>query len=338
LLCTYFPINRCYAHDLDNASCKTNQGYWDALREWCDRKAVPVLVGEYYNVSKFEDLPILFTQRITHDIPAYHALGVRGMTYMHVPLVAWGPRAITQMLYAELMWDPLCDVERIVTEYFSHVYGPHANAMHRAYAAVEKAFELCAQWRAWAAWSVLSQLQKWDGIPDASPGAEFGECLGSSAHAVESGRHAIGLLHKAMAQIDEARAAERACSRTDGARAYARRLAEDARCLRYGHDLMNLMAELTAYRLGDLEAWHAVERAEASLESYVVPIGYSAGASGLKLQDGLDRSQLRAVVDRVRCARRRRRRRQQPADRSVTDSPHESVSLPGFNGQPRPSR
>jgi hypothetical protein len=68
--------------------------------------------------------------------------------------------------------------------------------------------------------------------------------------------------------------------------------------------LMALMVELTAYWLGDLDAWHAIEQAERSLETYVVPIGYSQRVPGLKVQDGLDRSQLRALVDRVRGVRR----------------------------------
>ena len=108
----FYPINRCYAHDFSDDTCLHNIFYKGALKSWfIADKSTPLMIGEYYNVSKFEDLPLLFTGRIAADLPYYYSMGVRGMTYMHVPLVNWGMRTITQVLFAQLCWDINTDIK-----------------------------------------------------------------------------------------------------------------------------------------------------------------------------------------------------------------------------------
>ena len=54
----YAPIVRCYAHGFDDPGCSYNRAYASALSGWNQiRPHLPVMVLEYYNVSKFEDLP-----------------------------------------------------------------------------------------------------------------------------------------------------------------------------------------------------------------------------------------------------------------------------------------
>lgn len=83
---------------------------------------VPIMVLEYFNVSKFEDLPLLFTERLKEDIPYYSENGVLGFTYMHLPMVNWALRTLTQVLYAELIWNPDADVHCILEEYLQSLW------------------------------------------------------------------------------------------------------------------------------------------------------------------------------------------------------------------------
>ena len=95
----YAPIVRCYAHGFDDPGCSYNRAYASALSGWNQiRPHLPVMVLEYYNVSKFEDLPLLFTHSMAHDFQVYRRTGAAGFVYMHVPLVNWGMRALTQVL------------------------------------------------------------------------------------------------------------------------------------------------------------------------------------------------------------------------------------------------
>ncbi|HAU39163.1 MAG TPA: hypothetical protein DCX07_15790 [Phycisphaerales bacterium] len=328
-LCTFYPINRCYRHDFADAQCPTNTRYRQALEGRLRAQPVqPLRIGEYYNVSKFEDLPLLFTTRIAHDIPFYVGLGVRGITYMHVPLVNWAMRALTQSLYAQLAWDPRTDVAEFLREYFHGYYGPHAPVMRQVYERIEKAWQMISQWRSWAVDSVLSRLMMWDGRRPPAPLA-IDAHFSSVADAIAQGRDAVRLLEEAMILLRQAQAGERARTAAEPsvppnralnpeavefvrASVYTTRLGEDRRLLRYGLDVMRLTSELLAYheafRCGAKReaeaAWQEVESVADALDNYYIPLGYDGKEAGVRSKDGLTRSQLRATLERCRQARR----------------------------------
>jgi hypothetical protein len=325
---TFYPINRCYAHNLDDALCHTNGTYQAALQSWLhDEAHLPVVAAEYFNVSKDEDLPLLFSQRIRHDLPRYHAMGARGLTYMHLPIVNWAMRTLTQVLYAQLAWDVHTDVDAFQNEYFQAWYGACAAPMQQVYALIEQAWQTIADWRAWDPRSILSQLLAWDGAPPASP-LKPTPHFETAAAAIISGRRSVELLRQAMTLIDQCRAEERqrAAGRYGGAkvpsaalnplqaRALAQdaqvelRLGEDRRLLRYGIDVLALMTACVEYyeglRLGDTHrstaAWQSMEQTAEALDSYFIPIGYEWPGPGLESKDGLTRSQLRDLLRRCR--------------------------------------
>jgi len=139
---TFFPIYRCYVHNLDDPACtEFNLHYFKYLNAW---RTSPYykgkfMIGEYYNISYFRDLPILFTQSMEHDIRFYYESGARAMHYMHIPIGNWGPRTITNYQFARMLWDPATDVSAMKDEYFRARY-ENANAQMRDfYASLERA-------------------------------------------------------------------------------------------------------------------------------------------------------------------------------------------------------
>lgn len=328
-LVTFYPINRCYNHGLDDAACATNRRYWQALNSWAAaRPALRIVMGEYYNVSKFEDLPLLFTNVMSRDWPACAAAGVRGATYMHIPTLHWGLRTLTQNLYAHLTWDPdPTDANALIAEYFRQWYGVQGEKLEQAYALTEKAWALCAQWRAWAPWSALSQLCAWDGTPATAPLA-LHEHLGGMAGAVAAGQAALASLRQALSLATDAKQLTRVAAASNApppgvavnpaeqrqlqnGSHVARRLAEDLRLLQYGVDVLELTVSLLAchdaLRLNRSEqvaiAWSEIEAATERLEQYVIPIAYEWPGPGLVAQDGLQRSQLGPLIERCRAYR-----------------------------------
>jgi hypothetical protein len=325
---TFYPINRCYAHDLADDACPDNAVYHAALASWFRAPPnIPVTIGEYYNVSKFEDLPLLFTTRLARDLPRYHALGARGITYMHLPMVNWGMRTLTQLLYAQLAWNIATDVPAFLEEYFTLWYGPYARPMRKIY---ETAWLLIAQWRNWSGKSVLSQLQAWDGARPAQPltaNAHFG----AEQDIAAAGRHSVALLQKALRALDRIRRQERntgagpagaggaaavnpvEARRRENQKTYEIRLGEDRRLLLYGLDVMTVMTELTAYHqalhandpAAAESAWKKIERTAEALDSYYIPIGYEHSGAGLESLDALTRSQVRDLLRRCRAQRRK---------------------------------
>jgi len=330
---TFYPINRCYAHNFTETSCSWNRTYNESLKSWFAIKpTLPVMIGEYYNVSKFEDLPLLFSARIAADLPAYHHIGGRGMTYMHLPLVNWAMRTQTQLLYAQLSWDIETDVPAFLEEYFRSWYGPHAGKMRQAYEWIEESWLNSSPWRSWSQKSILTQLMWWEGNEHHPPLA--GNDHLPPGKAVSSGRRSVALMKKAMALIQKCIAAEQnptvanpleqvtaavnpILQREQERRKsqYEKRLGEDRRLLIYGLDVMMIMTEMTAYHdalsRGDQatakSTWKRLEKIADKLDSYYVPISYEQPGAGLVSHDALTRSQLRE------CMRRCRRLRNQTA-------------------------
>lgn len=330
-LVTFYPINRCYQHALDDAGCVTNARYWKALNAWTvARPALRIVMGEYYNVSKFEDLPLLFTGVMARDWPAYAAAGVRGATYMHIPTLHWGVRALTQNLYARLTWAPSpATAAELMATYFRGRYGDQAGRMEAAYGRVEQGWALSAQWRAWAGWSALSQLSGWDGTPPPAP-LVLHPHWGGTAAAVTAGQDALAELRGALQAVREAKQAERLAAarqapppgtavnpaelrRLQQGSLVVARLAEDLRLLQYGVDTLELTVALLAYhealRTNPADSadalWAVIEAAADRLEHYIVPIDYEWPTPGLVARDGLQRSQLGPLVERCRAFRLR---------------------------------
>ena len=324
--CVFYPINRCYEHDFADSSCSYNTNYSHYLAEWaiCHPR-LPIILGEYYNVSRFEDLPLLFTKRIVNDLPAYHKVGVRGMTYMHPPVTNWGVRALNNLLFAELAWDIHADVEQLLHEYFSKYYGPYEKTAREAFELIEKAWLRIANWRSWTEKSVLSWLLRWDGTKPEHPLA-VDDHFGDPDRTIESGHLSVDWLSKAKSLIENTLADCRIISSQNSTygdqvavntaqaqqfkrtNKFEKRLAEDRRMLLYGIDVMAIMTELVAYHdalfRDDISTasstWNKIEGLADRMACYYIPICCNEGGTGFVLKDALARSQVGDVLNRCR--------------------------------------
>jgi len=321
----FYPIDRSYAADLYDPNSRTNVPYATALDSWLDRPdALPVIVGEYFNVSKYADLPILFTRRIEADLKAYRDRGVSGMTYMHSPMVAWAVRTLTQYHYARANWNPDTKAAPLVDQYLADRYGPHAEAMAEVYRLVEAGFLRVGEWRNWHS-SVLDFLMYWDGsIPEAP--MQMANDLADAKGALLDGEASIVSLNRAL-EITEnlvRRENERDAQNPDlslkvavnptdytgmmKGSPYALPLGEARRLIRYGLDTMKLMTEVVRYhdalarddRATAEAAWLKAETIGDQMDTYWVPIDYDYPGPGLRCRDAFTRTQLRDVMARCR--------------------------------------
>lgn len=303
-LVLYAPINRCYAHPLAAAECgELNARYVKTLEAWGrESHRLPVAMLEYYNVSKFEDLPLLFTRTMGADIAYYHRVGVRGMSYMHAPVALWGPRALTQVLYARLAWEAQADVKAIVADHLARRYGPAVGPMATFYAELETAYANVTAWRNWQEHTTINRrLLAWDGRtrPTAS--------IFALKHLQREGGEAIGPA-ESIRHLQRAAAALRAAGRVKVSTDIRRRIEEDARAFRYGDESFRLYAAVA--RLHDAEfhgeadaaraAWREVHRLAEALDSYYVPFDYEQPGPGVRVKTGLARTQLQPLVDTLR--------------------------------------
>lgn len=321
----YYPIMRCYAHDYNTAeACPENLYFNEHLTNWFKNSpSLPMIIGEYYNVSKFEDLPLLFTKRMAADIPYYHKIGVTAITYMHLPMINWAMRSINQVLYAELAWNVKADVKSIVLEYLDRWYSNYAEEMGVAYELLEEGFKYCANLRAWAGKSILSQLLIWDGAIPEQPlmldehFEDVTDLIKKCRVGENQVKQALEIILKARKslrkeQVYESQPAKAGLNPTEHAKLHldegvSFHLDEDARQCLYGYETLKLMTDMIAYHdalyrsdSSALKLWEEIEETAEHLSSYYMPITYGNQKVMLECRDALTRTQLKNTINRCR--------------------------------------
>jgi len=298
----YAPINRCYAHTLEDHQCtELNEKYARTVQEWGRvSKRFPLAIVEYYNVSKFEDLPLGFSRTIGTDLAFYHRIGVTGMSYMHIPMSLWGPRALTQVLYARLCWDAHAPVDKIKDEYLRLYYGPAYADARTFYDKLETAYANITAWRSWYQPSINGVMRNWDGQKPTKP-------LYRLKHLSPEGGLAVGPV-ESLRLLDEAKAALDRALALETPLEVRLRLEEDARAFRYGDDSFRFYWALARLYEADRQdqtaereaAWRDLRASANSLVTYYVPFDFDAAGPHLNAKDGLARTQMRPLYEKLR--------------------------------------
>ncbi len=317
----FAPILRCYEHEMHSEECCYNSYYDKVMTAWQD---MPMMILEYYNVSKFEDLSLLFADKIEKDLKYYAQIGITGMTYMHLPMLEWGMRTQTQYLFAKLSWDKNEDVSKLLEKYFIDLYGPFADTARKAYSLVEEASKHCSSWRAWCGGSVLSNLLNWDGVTTTEP-LYRDDHLGNNA--VAYGHKSVELLKQAQALMEEiqpkadllyAQKGEFVCgiplNPTDNRfkqkkNFLSNRISTDIRGLHYSIDVYLLTTLFVEYyealeQENETEQlWDSIKNLATKMTHYSYSVKFAHPLPELNVVDALERSGLKDVYYRCLAGR-----------------------------------
>lgn len=308
----FYPILRCYAHKFSDPDCSINSFYDRCLKGWKD---IPVMVGEYYNVSKFEDLPLVFTRTMTDDLRYYHSIGVSGMTYMHIPMLEWGVRNLTQNIYSALCCDMDTDINALTENYFKDRYGIYSEQMKDAYSALEDAFTYITSWRSFRNDCVLIKMRYWDGTKPEEP-FPYDDHLDGKA--IEEGEKSVKKLDEAVEILENVRkthfdrfaetyvaSLKEAVNPVDLLKRrtdiLGRRLNEDIRLSKYGRDMMYLELLFVKYYEALYkdentdEIWTELDKTFYKMTDGYMPLTYVNSMENIELccRDMIERSQFK---------------------------------------------
>lgn len=321
----FAPIVRCYEHSFGDRDCSYNAPYDEHLEGWSKlENSLPLSILEYYNVSKFEDLPLLFLETMKKDFTHYTKnRGAKGFSYMHIPMVNWGVRALTHLLYAELSWDYKCDTNKITEKYLLCRYGRYAQRMKKVYKKISEAAGSVSSWRAWKRRSLLSKLNLWDGNIPTEP-LMVDDHFASPEGFETKGKRTVELYKTALSEVEKIILEEKNLNdnltvkteavnpiellKQSSGKRVLDLLLDDKRGLIYGYDTFRLSYLLGCYYNalynGKTERadklWMEIEKTEKRLESYYLPITHTQSLIAIISKDALTRSQLGDVVARCR--------------------------------------
>ncbi|MBI4028715.1 MAG: DUF4838 domain-containing protein [Verrucomicrobia bacterium] len=122
------PYHEEYAHEIQ------------LLRQWA-KQNTPLYLWLYYafpveiaNNGKFHCFPGFFAHKIGEQFKLFHQLGVRGMFHC-----GYGQEVEAYVTY-KLMDDPTLDVDALLDEYFTRLYGPAGEPLRKMYLFIEQAY------------------------------------------------------------------------------------------------------------------------------------------------------------------------------------------------------
>ena len=322
--CIAFVINRCYRHSMNrNKECPINAGYAETVESWGKFSSELALwAGEYYNVSRHEDLPLLFTWNIKNSMKFYHSCGAKGITYMHTPILNWGVRFITQNLHARLAWNVELDVDDECRKMVDLRYGKFSGDASKIHQLIEKASLDIAEWRAWRE-SILNRFEEFciSGKADAPLARRH---FKDNAEVIKNGEKIVRLYRKAASltgkllnkaweespAVPEKELAVNPQEQENNRRSLrcTSILAAELRSLNYAVDVMTIMTNCArAYDAIGRKDYSEVKKMRIKLEKlarrmslYTFGISYRANVPHTETRSALERSQCRPFIQLLR--------------------------------------
>ena len=308
---TFFPIERCYVHTFDDPTCtEINHFLLENYKGWAidpnRNYKGSMLMGEYYNVSSFKSLPILFPRIMAADIPWYYKTGTRHLNYMHTPTHLWGTWTLNQYLLASLLWNHEANADKILDDYFARFYPTSNEHTRKFYNLLEQAMSNLKPFKHYAGKNIykmrtrlakdtmnifpLDHLHYDVYHPEQNDGPDVVEM--------------VDLMRKARTELD---AAMLACKdRTEEAR-----LLEDEKRFEYGEDTFNFYYHLVRTALFHRNAESASAKQEfgkakmyadrlRNIKDMVAPLPNTGRGGDANAADGFEAAQVNAEYEYFR--------------------------------------
>jgi hypothetical protein len=132
------PIDVCRFHAINNPLCWERQYIRKIVNGWKALGVEIVYRGYLFNLAD-QGLPFSMIRQIREEFPYYHREQVIACRVECKP--AWAYHGPSLYLASKIMWNPEVDVDALLEDYFSKLYGPAAAPMHAHFERLERAYQ-----------------------------------------------------------------------------------------------------------------------------------------------------------------------------------------------------
>jgi hypothetical protein len=144
-------VDRCSNHSLFDTTCiEINVPLCQNIGNWFSKKCPykgKIYLCEYYNSSRFNGLPLVFSTIIRLDLPRYEKLGIHGLAYVRPRTEHLAAQTLLNYQFAHKTWDPMNSMDDLVSDYFAHHYAGVSDLMRDYYLKMEEVFANVKAWR-----------------------------------------------------------------------------------------------------------------------------------------------------------------------------------------------
>ena len=147
----YCQYNRCYVHKLNDPNCKMNKASLDELKRW-QKKTTMGIYGYEFDIFR-GSYYVPFWNMLQDEVKVYRDMKLSRMKTElgvypdkkkreDIPQIAF---RLSNYIYAQLVWNPDLDMDKLLDDFSRHVYGPAGDilcAYHKRMAAAWDAMKI----------------------------------------------------------------------------------------------------------------------------------------------------------------------------------------------------
>ena len=133
----------CMAHPVADRTCPPNERYVELIHAW-QKRGCDVYFYEYYWKVNWMDLPWPIVHCIREDIPWYKKQGCKGLYTQYNEDCIWSLFPV-HYVAARLLWDTNTDVDAVLDDMYTDLFGEAAPAMKAYYECMEAQMAACPE-------------------------------------------------------------------------------------------------------------------------------------------------------------------------------------------------
>lgn len=133
VLLDFCPIDQHFEHQIYEKESENNRVYNERLRSWLSKFNGDISVYSYYRKYAWRSLPNIIPHYIQNDLRYYHDIGVNGISVYSEP-GDWFTYGLNHYVLGQLAWNPYTNVDSLIQEYCSTLYGEAAPLVKGIYA------------------------------------------------------------------------------------------------------------------------------------------------------------------------------------------------------------